>query len=67
MADKLKLTIPQLVLLDDLYCGSLWLLSRGEHRPMKRLIELGLARQVGGEWKITAEGRRWFKAEVEAA
>lgn len=64
MVEKARLTVPQLLLLDDLYCDSLWVLNRGEHRPMKRLIEIGFATKTGGEWKITPQGRRYFKDEV---
>lgn len=60
---KIKLTMPQALLLDDLYLGSLWMLGKGEHRPMNHLIKLGFATKTGGEWKITAEGRKYFKAE----
>ena len=57
-----KLTKAQLLLLSDLMGGPLWLLQRGDHRPMNTLIRLGLADHRGGEWKITKAGLAFIRA-----
>jgi len=52
-----KLTTPQLRLLRHLDGGDMWLLPRSFHRPMAKLISLGLATHQNGEWQVTPAGR----------
>jgi hypothetical protein len=57
-----KLTTKQGMLLYDLAHGPVWMLYKGEARSMNKLIDLGLAQKVDGEWKITKAGSRRVKS-----
>lgn len=52
-----KLTKPQMLLLQDLAGGSIWILGRRWARPAAKLCELGLAEWRRDNLHITKAGR----------